>query len=100
MLGDLAARKKYTVNLFTRKPEIWSGEIEVIDQENNTVIKSKIDKITDSPSILKEADVILSTLPSNVFTNVINELEQYICIFAKTRISGRYAGTACRIKVE
>lgn len=78
LLGDLAARKKYTVNLFTRKPEIWSREIEVIDQENNTVIKSKIDKITDSPSILKEADVILSTLPSNVFTNMINELEQYI----------------------
>ena len=27
LLGDLAARKKYTVNLFTRKPEIWSREM-------------------------------------------------------------------------
>ncbi len=78
LLGDIAARKKYHVTLFTRKPERWSQEIEVIDLENQKTEIGKIDEITNSPEALRKADMILSTLPSNVFTFMVEMIEQYI----------------------
>lgn len=78
LLGDISSRKEYQVSLFTRKPELWNHQIEVIDMENKKTINGTVDVITDSPSILKQSDIILSTLPSNVFSNMITALEEYI----------------------
>lgn len=78
LLGDIGSREEYQVSLFTRKPESWSHQIEVIDVENNKTINGVIDVITDSPSILEKSDIILSTLPSNIFSNMITVLEEHI----------------------
>ena len=85
LLGDIGSRKEYQVSLFTRKPESWSHQIEVIDVENRKTINGVIDEITDSPSILEKSDIILSTLPSNIFSNMIPVLEKHIQ-------SGTYVG--------
>lgn len=78
LLGDIGAREEYQVSLFTSKPDAWNKEIEVIDLENHTKVIGRIDEITDSPKVLQNADIILSTLPSNVFTSMIEKIEDYI----------------------
>ncbi len=78
LLGDIGSRKEHKVSLFTRRPKEWSHNVEVYDLENETTVRGVIDEITDSPKILRNADVILSTLPSNIFANTINILEENI----------------------
>lgn len=77
LLGDIAFRN-HTVNLLTGKPEKWSYEIQVIDLENHSAVQGKINKISDDMALLSEADVILSTLPSNIFRRKIKEYAHYI----------------------
>ena len=71
--GDMAFRG-YEVDLLTGKPESWSHEIEVHDLEQGKVQVGQLHQITDSLEILAQADVIFSTLPSNVFCKKIKDM--------------------------
>ena len=77
LAGDMAFRG-YQVDLLTGKPESWSHEIEVYDLEQEEVHSGRIHRITDSMEILSQADVIFSTLPSNVFCEKIKEMTPFL----------------------
>ena len=78
LLGDIASKKEHTVNLYTSKPAKWSKIIRVVDVENNKTIESEINKITNDLKILEDADIILSTLPSNVFKKMSKDIMNHI----------------------
>ena len=72
------AFRGYEVDLLTRKPESWSYEIEVHDLEQGKVHVGKLHQITDSLEVLTHADVIFSTLPSNVFCKKIKDMVPFL----------------------
>lgn len=77
LAGDMAFRG-YEVDLLTGKPERWSYEIEVHDLEQGKVQVGQLHQITDSLEILAQADVIFSTLPSNVFCKKIKDMAPFL----------------------
>lgn len=77
LAGDMAFRG-YQVDLLTGKPESWSHEIEVHDLEQQEVHSGRLHRITDSMEILSQADVIFSTVPSNVFCEKIKEMTPFL----------------------
>ena len=84
LAGDMAFRG-YEVDLLTRKPESWSYEIEVHDLEQGKVHVGKLHQITDSLEVLTHADVIFSTLPSNVFCKKIKDMVPFLKFWNRTR---------------
>ncbi|WP_461810829.1 NAD/NADP octopine/nopaline dehydrogenase family protein [Faecalimonas sp.] len=78
LLADIAAKKQHTVNLYTGRPECWEKTIRITDIENNEVIESEIDSISNDLKILEEADMILSTLPSNIFKEMSKDIISHI----------------------
>ncbi|MBU5483064.1 NAD/NADP octopine/nopaline dehydrogenase family protein [Clostridium sp. MSJ-11] len=79
LLGDIGSNKDLSVRLFTSNPHKWSHEIEVCSNDNTVKYKGKIDIISDNPEdVIGDADIIISTLPSQVFPKIIGKIKSFI----------------------
>jgi len=77
LLADLS--KKASMRLFTSRPEKWKKEIEVYDSEDNLEYTGHIEIISDNPEeVIPDADIIISTIPTHIFPNVIGRIKSYI----------------------
>lgn len=79
LLGDLGKKDNVVINLYTSNTTKWSKDIEVYDTFEKLKHTSHIDTISNDPNIvIREADIIISTLPSQVFPNILKEISPYI----------------------
>ena len=79
LLGDLGRRNDISVNLFTGNSHKWNKVIDVYDNDDNFKYSASINTISSDPKeVISKADIIISTLPSQVFPNIINEIKAYI----------------------
>ena len=77
LLADLS--KNASVRLFTSKPDIWKNEIEVYDSNNNLKYVGYADIISNNPDkVVTDADIIISTLPSQIFPEIMSIIKPYI----------------------
>lgn len=61
--GFFAAQESVGVSLFTRKPEAWASEVEVMDPENRCY-RGRLQKVSSNPEeVVPQADVVLLCLP-------------------------------------
>lgn len=79
MAANIASKGLYKLTLLTSDPTQWSNKINVYDGNNNFLRSGVIDYIFDNPKdAFKEADLIICTLPSNVYHQVIETYIPYI----------------------
>lgn len=75
-IASLISNKNYKVNVLTRKPDKWNGEIKALF--NNTSITRKV-TVSDNPEkMVSDAGLILISLPSFAFENVLNNISKYV----------------------
>ena len=83
LAADLGRRDSVSVRIFTSRPDEWSSEIGVFDSGESFLYKGKEDIVSDNPEeVIKNADIIISTLPSHVVGNVIERIKPYISTHA------------------
>jgi opine dehydrogenase len=79
LMGDLGAKEDISVRLLTSRPDDWSNSIEVCDNDGNCKYSGKIDVISSEPEdVISGADIIISTLPSNMFKSTIEKISPFI----------------------
>jgi len=79
LLGDLGSNEQVSVSLLTSRPQTWRSTIEVCSPSGNVKYSGKIDYISDKPEeVVEGADIIFSTVPSNVFPSVIQQIRPHI----------------------
>lgn len=79
MAANIASKEKYQVTLLTSNPSNWSESIKVYDGENRLLRTGRINSITNDPKkAFENADIIICTLPSNIYHEVIHGYLQYI----------------------
>ena len=79
LLGDLSTYRGVTLQLLTSKPEQWSHDIDVYDQGGKLEYSGHIDRISDRPEeIISNADLIISTVPSHIFPQIMEKIKAYI----------------------
>lgn len=75
--GELAS-KKHNITVFTSKPEKWSNQIEVFDEDENLVSTSVVSRVTDNlKCAVSEADLLFITYPANLFSEVYRRLRPF-----------------------
>lgn len=78
-IGTLAAAKislNHDVTLYTNKS--WNNIIEVYNHNNELLYKSNYITVTaDIKSAIEDADIIISTYPSNLTENIIKEINKF-----------------------
>lgn len=102
--GVLSSQPEVEVNIFTRKPELWSHQLEVTDSRGK-VYNGNLNIISNSPEeALKDCDIVFLCLPGFAIEGTLNSIKPYIgnavvgsivCstgfFFAAHRILGEYA---------
>jgi len=79
LLADIGRNDKLRVRLLTSKPNVWNDIIEVYDSNNVFKYSGKIDMVSDNPDdVIRDADIIISTLPSHVFSIVLDKINSSI----------------------
>lgn len=76
-IGELGFNSNVNVNVLTRKPLEWSNSLDVY-YNNVFHHKSRINSITDNYDILKDADIVVITLPANIRFDYINKIKDYV----------------------
>ncbi|MCQ2374940.1 MAG: NAD/NADP octopine/nopaline dehydrogenase family protein [Salinivirgaceae bacterium] len=76
--GVLASREDITIRMFTRKPHLWSTDIEVNDP-NGKQYKGKLNEITADPAkAICGADVVLICLPGYSIAEELQKIRPYL----------------------
>lgn len=79
LLADIGRNDNLRVCLFTSKPNVWNDIIEVYDSDNVFKYSGKIDMVSDNPDdVIRDADIIISTLPSQIFPKILNKISSSI----------------------
>ncbi|WP_392486352.1 NAD/NADP octopine/nopaline dehydrogenase family protein [Haloimpatiens sp. FM7315] len=79
LLGHIGKQNNIEVNLYTSKPDKWNNEIEIYDINNVVKCRGQVNGISDKPEeVLKDSDIIISTLPSHIFPNVLRKISPFI----------------------
>lgn len=77
LLGEISRIKGYEVTICASKPEMFGKRIRVVDDEKNITFDSGPFHVTDNiPDAVREADVILCTLPAFLRKDAIGKIEQ------------------------
>ena len=75
LAAEIGHNCDHYVILLTSKYKLFNNEIESIDIEKNTTLKSKIDLVTNNYDIaLNNVDIIFITVPAFAIKNVIDKL--------------------------
>jgi len=82
-LIPLLSSSKYIVNLMTRKPDIWSKEIELQYQSvDGDVIErfyGELNRISSEPKdVINEADVIFLCMPVSQYRNALHRIAPHL----------------------
>lgn len=77
-LGVLSSQSEVEVNLLTTRPESWSHQIKVTDQEGK-VYESRIQHISSQPSeVIPGADIVLLCLPGFAIEETLQQIKPYL----------------------
>ena len=76
--GVLSSQPDVEVNIFTRKPELWSHQLEVTDSRGK-VYNGNLNIIDNSPEeALKDCDIVFLCLPGFAIEGTLNSIKPYI----------------------
>lgn len=76
--GVLSSQPEVEVNIFTRKPELWSHQLEVTDASSK-VYNGNLNIISNSPEeALKDCDIVFLCLPGFAIEGTLNSIKPYI----------------------
>ena len=76
--GMLSSQPEVEVNIFTRKPELWSHQLEVTDSRGK-VYNGNLNIISNSPEeALRDCDIIFICLPGFAIEGTLNSIKPYI----------------------
>lgn len=76
--GVLASNKDISVNVFTRKPELWKQTLEIIDC-NGKIFSGTLNKISNNPEeVLKDCDIIFLCIPGFAIEEELKKIKPYI----------------------
>ena len=76
--GVLSSQPEVEVNIFTRKPELWSHQLEVTDSRGK-VYNGNLNIISNSPEVaLKDCDIVFLCLPGFAIEGTLNSIKPYI----------------------
>ena len=76
--GVLSSQPEVKVNIFTRKPELWSHQLEVTDSRGK-VYNGNLNIISNSPEeALKDCDIVFLCLPGFAIEGTLNSIKPYI----------------------
>lgn len=73
--GVLSSQKEVEVNIFTRKPELWSHQLEVTDL-NGKVYNGNLNIISKNPEdALKDCDIVFLCLPGFAIESTLESIK-------------------------
>lgn len=76
--GVLSSQSDVEVNIFTRKPERWSHQLEVTDL-NGKIYKGNLSSISNDPSeTLKDCDIVFLCLPGFAIESTLESIKPYV----------------------
>lgn len=79
LLADLSRNDELITMLYTSHPESWHKEIKVLDADGNLEFIGKVDVISNDPDLtIGQADIIISTFPTNVLMNSVDIIKKHI----------------------
>lgn len=77
-VGVLSSQNEVEVNIFTRKPDLWSHHLEVTDL-NGKVYNGTLSCISNNPEeALKDCNIILLCLPGYAIESTLTNIKPYI----------------------
>lgn len=76
LLGEISRIKGYDVTICASRPEMFKERIQVVDDEKNITFQSREFRATDDMAeAVKDADVILCTLPAFLRRDAVTKME-------------------------
>lgn len=76
--GFLSAQDGHHVSLLTRKPDLWSKHIDVVDCKGN-VFHGKLEHVSNVPGeVIPSAEMVLICLPGFAIENELKAIEPYL----------------------
>ncbi|MGI6084178.1 MAG: NAD/NADP octopine/nopaline dehydrogenase family protein [Acetivibrionales bacterium] len=79
LMADLSQDKRVSVRLLTTNPAKWCKVIEVYNKNENIEFTGKLDIVSNNPAdVIPDADIIISTVPSHAFFDILNRIEVFI----------------------
>lgn len=76
--GFLSAQNENRVSLLTRRPELWSRHIDVVDCKGN-VFHGKLERVSNVPSeVISQAEMVIICLPGFAIENTLNDIAPYL----------------------
>ena len=79
VMGDIGRKEDVSVRLLTSRPDEWNNIIEVCDHDGTVKYSGKVDMISSNPEeVISDADIIISTLPSYIFSKTIQTIKPFI----------------------
>lgn len=76
--GVLSSQPEVEVNIFTRKPDLWSHQLQVTDL-NGKMYNGNLNIISNRPEeALKDCDIIFLCLPGFAIEGTLNSIKPYI----------------------
>jgi opine dehydrogenase len=83
IMGDLGRNEDISVRLLTSRPDEWNHNIEVCDNDGIFKYSGRVDMISNNPEeVISDADIIISTLPSNLFNITIQSIKPFVKVGA------------------
>lgn len=76
--GVLSSQKEVEVNIFTRKPDLWSHQLEVTDL-NGKVYNGNLNIISKNPEeTLKDCDIVFLCLPGFAIESTLESIKPHV----------------------
>ena len=79
LIGDIGGKDEFSLRLLTSRPDEWNNIIEVCDEDGSLKHVGNVDIISNKPEdVIKDADIIISTLPSHILPQTIQTIKPFI----------------------
>lgn len=95
--GVIGSNPKYTVNVLTRKPELWSHDFTTIDLSGKEY-KASIHTISSDPAIVAQSDIVLICLPGYAINEQLQRIKEYLS--PRTIVGCVFGGSGFFIQVQ
>lgn len=71
------ARKGHTVNIYTRRPELWCNKLHAVFYDSDERVVN-LATVSSSPSVIEQSDVVIVSLPRFAIQSVSEQLLPYL----------------------
>lgn len=79
LIGKVGQNSNNEVRLLTSQEGFWSDKIEVLNRDGNILYKGLLKKVSSNPKeIIPGSDVIIFTVPSHIFPDIIERINNYL----------------------